>query len=92
MSFSVLHAFVIEALDTHACQVSEYVHDINEQEIEELSQGDICHIHHFFHISFIIPDVQVALPYKKFSQKPSSRDTIYEYNSYANFLKPPINS
>ena len=91
MSFSVLHAFVIEALDTHACEISEYVHDINEQ-VDEPSEGDICHIHHFFHISFIIPELQVELPCKKFSQKPSSRDMIYEYNSYANFLKPPINS
>ncbi len=91
MSFSVLHAFVIEALDTHACQVSEYVHDMSDQ-TEEFSEGDICHIDHFFHISFIIPELQIELCYQNFSQKPLSRNKIYEYSSYDNFLKPPINS
>ena len=30
MSFTILHAYVIEALDTHPCHVSEYVHDFND--------------------------------------------------------------
>jgi hypothetical protein len=89
MSFSVLHAFVIEALDTHSCEVSEYVYELSEQ-VYEVTEDDICHLDHLFHISFIIPQLQVAFLCQNPSQKPSSTDKIYEYNSYDNFLKPPI--
>ena len=90
MSFSIVHAYVIEALDTHPCQASEYVHDFNDN--SDMENDDICHIHHFFHIVYILPDVYVELLHKNFGEKPSSNSKTYEYNSLNNLLKPPINT
>ncbi len=90
MGFNVVHAYVIEALDTHPCQVSEYVHDVSGS--SEIADDDICHLHHFFHIAYILPEIDVKLSHKTFDVKPYSNIRIYEYNSYDNFLKPPIHS
>ncbi len=90
MSFSVVHAYVIEVLDAHPCQVSEYVHDLNNE--SEIADDGICHLHHFFHIAYILPEVDVKLSHKTFDAKPYSTITLYEYNSYDDFLKPPIYS
>ncbi|QOP44792.1 hypothetical protein [Sulfurimonas paralvinellae] len=90
MSFNIAHAYVIEVLDTHSCHVSEYVHDLNDN--SETSDNDICHMHHFFHIAIILPEIINELSDKGFTQKPSSNTKTYEYNSYDNFLKPPINA
>ena len=90
MSFSIVHAYVIEALDTHPCQASEYVHDCNDN--SDMANNDICHIHHFFHIAYILPEVHVKLLRKSFGEKPYTHTKTYEYNSLNNFLKPPIQS
>jgi hypothetical protein len=91
MSFNIAHAYVIEALDTHPCQVSEYVHEYHDMK-NTVADDDICHLHHFFHIAFILPEINQELSHKSFAQKPYSNTKTYEYNSYDNFLKPPINS
>ena len=90
LSFNIVHAYVIEAFDTHSCQVHEYVHEFNES--SEMADDDICHIHHYFHIAFILPEMSSELSNNGFTQKPSSNTETYEYNSYDNFLKPPINA
>jgi hypothetical protein len=91
MSFLSLHAFVIEALDTHPCSVSEYLHEINEA-AHETTEGDICQIHHHLHISFVVPEFYRGILYESHSQNPSSTDKLYEYHLQKNFLKPPINA
>ena len=91
ISFNIAHAYVIEALETHSCQVSEYVqecHDIKNTAADD----DVYHLHHFFHIAFILPEIKRELSHKGFTHKPYSNTKTYEYNSYDNFLKPPINS
>jgi len=91
ISFSALHSFAIAALDSHACQVSEYLHDTDgELSLEVQNDGDICHIDHLFHIAFILPSVDISLQASIFSQKPLFYEDMYEYSSYDNFLKPPI--
>ncbi len=90
MSFSVVHAYVIEALDTHPCQVSEYVHDLSNE--SNIVYDDICQLHQFFHIAYILPEIDVKLLHKTFDTQPYSNIKIYEYNLYDNFLKPPIHS
>lgn len=90
MGFNVVHAYVIEALDTHPCQVSEYVHDVSGS--SEIADDDICHLHHFFHIAFILPTVSFKFSQDNFTQNPFSKSSLYEYDSSKNFLKPPIQS
>ena len=93
MSFNIAHAYVIEALDTHSCHVSEYVHDINDNLKNDTAEDDdICHIHHFFHIAFILPEINSELLHEVFTLKPYSNTKTYEFNSYDNFLKPPISA
>jgi hypothetical protein len=92
ISFSVVHAYVIEALDTHECHVSEYVHNINDADNSLAVSDDICHLHHFFHISFILPEIKLPLLAVIFNVHPLSYESSYEYDSYDNFLKPPINA
>ena len=91
IGFNVAHAYVIEVLDTHSCHVSEYVHEVNDTE-NTVVDDDICHLHHFFHIAFILPEIKNELRHKGFTQKPYSNTKTYESNSYNNFLKPPINA
>ncbi len=87
--FNIAHAYVIEVLDTHSCQVSEYVHEVNDIE-NVVADDDICHLHHFFHIAFILPETNVILSRENFAAKPYANNKKYEYNSTKNFLKPPI--
>jgi len=91
MSFTVGHAYVIAALDTHPCHVSEYVHEISDL-TASAADDDICHLHHFFHIATILPEVNPLIQRIRFTQQPHSNTKRYEYNSYNNFLKPPINA
>lgn len=90
IGFNIAHAYVIEVLDTDSCQVSEYVHEVNDT--SDAATDDVCHLHHFFHIAFILPEINNELRHKGFTQKPYSNTKTYEYNSYNNFLKPPINA
>ncbi|MBA1433264.1 MAG: hypothetical protein FAF04_06695 [Epsilonproteobacteria bacterium] len=91
MSFSIGHAYVIEAFDTHPCQVSEYVHEIGDTTASATGE-DICHLDHFFHIATILSEANFLFSRKSFAQQPHSNTKRYEYNSYNNFLKPPINA
>ena len=92
MSFNIAHAYVIEALDAHPCQASEYVHNINDTLQNDTPENDICHMDHFFHIAFILPELEISLSRSNFTHLPFSNIQKYEYNSYDNFLKPPINA
>ena len=88
MSFQVLHAFAIEALDTHACEVSEYVIEFSQPISDDIS-GDICNIHSEFHTAFLIPE-NIFLPKgSAVSQKPQSFIKIHKYTSNQNLLRPP---
>ena len=90
MSFQVLHAFAIDALDTHACKVSEYVIEFSQPISDDIT-GDICNIHAEFHIAFLIPEHVLVTQKVNISQKPSTKLLSYEYISYDNTVKPPIN-
>ncbi|MEN4045659.1 MULTISPECIES: hypothetical protein [Sulfurimonas] len=90
MSFNILHAYAIEVLETDPCQVSEYVHEFSNN--SETADNCICQLHHCFHIAFILPEINIPFARENFSQKPYSNIKIYEFNSYDNFLKPPISA
>lgn len=88
IGFNVTHAYVIESLDTHPCQVGEYLHEFGNA----TESDDICSLHHFFHIAFILPISDALLSEAQFRAKPSIEEHFYTCNSYKDFLKPPINT
>ena len=88
ISFNTLHAFIIDTLDTHPCDVGEYLHELSC--VDEHVDGDICHIHAAFHTAFILQEYTVALGAAYTSHTPTFSTKIYNYNPRDNFLKPPI--
>ena len=90
MSFQVVHAFAIDALDTHSCEVSEYVVEFSQPISDDIT-GDICNIHSEFHNTFLVPEQILIAQKVNFSQKPSTKLLSYEYTSYDKTVKPPIN-
>ena len=88
MSFNIAHAYVIAVYDTHPCQVGEYVHEF--QDAHGIETDDICHLHHFFHMAFILPSTQLILSHEDLKTQRATENMHYKYNSHKNFLKPPI--
>ena len=88
MSFQVVHAFAIDALDTHACEVSEYVVEFSQPISDDIT-GDICNIHAEFHTAFLMPENVVLPRDTKVTQNPLTLIQIYEYTSNQNLLRPP---
>ncbi len=90
MSFQVLHAFVIDALDTHSCKVSEYVIEFSQPISDDIT-GDICNIHSSFHNVFLLPNWVQTVSKINISQKPFTTCFSYEFSPYNKIVKPPIN-
>ena len=91
ISFSTLHAFAIDYLDTNSCNVGEYVEEIaNESTHYNHKSGDVCSVHYLFHTAFIIPAYQDFISEMSIEDKPLSKQVPYTYNRLKNFLKPPI--
>jgi len=88
MSFQVLHAYVIDALDTHSCEVSEYVLEFSQPISDDISD-DICNIHSEFHSTYIIPENITLIKEKELSQKPLTLIKTYEFSSTQDLLRPP---
>jgi len=91
ISFSTLHAFAIDYLDTDQCNTSEYIAEFsNESTHHNYKSGDICSVHYLFHAAFIIPVYNDFISDINSEDKPLSTQSIYTYNNLENFLKPPI--
>ncbi len=88
LSFNMLHAYVLDVLETHKCGVPEYVHDFSV--LDEHIDGDICHMHAAFHTACILQKNIIVLETSYRSHTPSFFGQIYTYTPYNNFLKPPI--
>lgn len=88
IGFNVAHAYVIEVLDTHPCQMSEYVDEFHND--TAIPADDICHLHHFFHIAFILPHINVTLSGSYIASKPSAKINRYTFIQNTTFFKPPI--
>ena len=88
MSFQILHAFAIDALDTHSCEVSEYVVEFSQPISDDIA-GDICNIHSEFHSVFLIPENTVLQTNTQTSENPHSYIKIYKFSSKQNLLRPP---
>ena len=91
ISFSTLHAFAIDFLDTDQCSTSEYVEEIaNGSAHHEHESGDICSVHYLLHTVFIVPVHYEFISEIDAEDKPLSKQSAYTYNNLQNFLKPPI--
>jgi len=91
ISFSTLHAFAIDYLDTDSCNVSEYVEEIsNESTHHDHESGDVCSVHYLFHTVFIVPSQQDLLSEISTEDKPLFMQASYTYDNLEDFLKPPI--
>jgi len=92
ISFSTLHAFAIDFLDTDKCNVSEYVEEIANESAhhDEHESGDVCSVHYLFHIAFILPSSEDFISSKFLHDNPLFTHLNYNYNNKENFLKPPI--
>ena len=88
ISFNILHAYVIEAYDTHPCQVTGYIDEFHTP--ENVPTDDICHLHHFFHIAFILPEVILHVPKQHISKQYLLENKHFKNDSHQEFLKPPI--
>ncbi len=90
MSFSIVHAYAIEALDTHDCHVNEYVQEFSQPLNNDMSD-DVCNIHYEFHTAFILPE-SVKLSQKiVFSEARSRVSMKYDFSSFNDLLRPPKN-
>jgi len=85
ISFSTLHAFTVDMLDTQHNHVVEYVQDVKHLESDE----SVCHIHHLFHISYIIPEKISLIAKTTLRLKPLYFKKDYNFKSLDNLLKPP---
>ncbi len=89
MHFSMLHAFTISFLDEDHCSVESYVQEINTISTHELS-GDICDIHHAFHVPFLLPELELFLAQSIESETPLADVSTHDFTTPQRFLKPPI--
>lgn len=91
ISFSTLHAYAIDFLDTDQCSASEYVEEIaNASTHHDYKSGDVCSVHYLFHMAFIIPVYKDFISDINREDKPLLTQSSYTYNTLENFLKPPI--
>ena len=88
LSFTSLHAFVIDALDTHSCNVQEYVHEFSSSDTH--IDGDICHIHAAFHTVVILSELSISLENITLNAVPHFFISSYEYTPYNTLFKPPV--
>jgi len=89
MNFSAFHAFAITLLDKNYCSVTEYVDEISHAS-EHHQDGDVCQVHHLFHVPFILSQDKIFLSEIKNSNLPLEVNTKYDFSYLHNFLKPPI--
>ncbi|MDF1876307.1 hypothetical protein JHD47_00570 [Sulfurimonas sp. SAG-AH-194-L11] len=90
MSFQVVHALAIDMLDTHKCQVNEYVSEFT-QAVHVDEPNDICNMHSAFHLSFLIPTNLELIQTDKVQELPFSKLVSYDYDGTQTFLIPPRN-
>lgn len=85
-SFSIVHAFVIEANIVEHCAVQDYVQEFSQS----TDCGDLCDVRHMFHISFVLPIQTKLSEFERPIFVPVYNLEYYlSYNPPSNF-RPPI--
>ena len=88
LSFSALHAFAIDVLDSNV-HVAEYVSEISGED-ENHDSKSICQIHHIFHTLFILPQNISLISEIKTLKVVLKSDKKYNFSDSQKFFKPPI--
>ena len=89
MSFSTLHAFTIALLDDEHCNVTEYVQEI-EQAYSDTWSGDVCDIHHGFHLLFLLPEPRVTITNVQNISTEIAAAESYTFYLQNTVIQPPI--
>ena len=89
LSFSTMHAFAINFLDSDHCSVSEYAQEI-EQASEHEHSGDGHDIHHAFHVLFLLPESMPVNVQRQPVLTELSSSESYTFYLQNNILQPPI--
>ena len=89
MSFSSLHAYAITLLDEDHCSVTEYVQEIEQASSSELS-GDVCDVHHEFHVLYLLPEPTATLLNTQGITANISMTESYTFYLQNTILQPPI--
>ena len=89
MSFSSLHAYAIALLDEEHCSVTEYVQEIEQSLSTELS-GDVCDVHHEFHVLFLLPETTLTTDATLTVTTTITVGESYNFYLQNNILQPPI--
>jgi len=87
ISFSIIHAYAIEILDTDKSHLSEYILETSHTDTQH--DDNVCDIHNAFHTVFILPSNIIVDKDISTSQKPIFTPKNYTYNSLQNLLRPP---
>jgi len=89
VSFSTLHAFTIVLLDEDHCSVIEYVQEIEQASSSEFS-GDVCDVHHEFHVLYLLPEPTETLLNTQGISTNISMTESYTFYLQNTILQPPI--
>ncbi len=89
MNFSMLHAFTISFMDEHRHSVSEYMQEFSQPSAHD-ETGDICDIHHMFHMACLMPDPVLFHVQIQLGRSPVSSTLSYRFQTIHDSLKPPI--
>ena len=88
MSYSVVHDYTIDMLDSDKCSVEEYVSE--HTNINPDTEGDICDVHFVYHLSYICPiELSSLTSIKKEEDFFMHDELFFSWNNF-NFFKPPI--
>ena len=85
-SFSIVHAFVIEANEIEHCSVQEYVQEFSQSN----DCGDVCDIHHMFHMSYITVNALSPMEFDTLSFTPIYSPRFYIGHNPPSTFRPPI--
>lgn len=89
LSFSTMHAFAINFLESDHCSVSEYVQE-TEHASEHKHSGDSHDIHHAFHVLFVLPESMPVNVQRQPVRTELSSAESYTFYLQNNVLQPPI--
>lgn len=85
-SFSMVHAFVIEANEVDHCTAQEYVQEFSQSN----NCGDLCDLRHMFYQSFTIVNTTILFDYNDHSDTPVYIEKNYLFQLNPLSFRPPI--
>ena len=90
LAFNISHAMVIALEDDHtACHHQSAVTFVAEQSDSD-DCGDLCELHHLFHFTAVVDDVQPSIALPAIQETPTTDALLYTPPHETTEHKPPI--